>query len=103
MGTNFVEAQSVVGDLLSKQENIKKKIAETIAEACAERGQRGQANQTLVKDVNNILAGVSPDEKVIILEWALMYLVKLGTFSGKSSGKGRSSSDDDYGDLFSRW
>jgi hypothetical protein len=103
MGTNFVEAQSMVGDLLVKRENIMKKIAETIAEACAERGAREQYSEALVNDINNILVGMSADEKVKILEYSLLYLIKIGSFSGTGKKKSNSRDRDDYGDLFSKW
>ena len=90
--SDMISTQTEIDGLLQKRDQINNKLSALIADFVRTRINEGKTNN-VEKDVDNLLKGVSIEDRVLILTKALSMLAK------NSAGKSQKNSDD-YSDEF---
>jgi hypothetical protein len=100
MAKNFIEAKTEIDDLIFKKKELLTKIANSAASAIVDRVNGGKTN-SLTKDIDNLLEGLSDAEKYEVMKSACIAIAKHRGFNGKSSNN--SSTSDSRSPLFGRF
>ena len=106
MAMNFMEAGTEIESLVEKVESEKSKISNIIANAIVTRAKQGKINTSLGKDIDNLLRGLSTEEKYKIMLKVAYYLANSGEYGNTSTSstpkkKKKSYDDNDY-DFFGK-
>ena len=105
MGSNFMEAGTEIQSLISTIKTKRNDIAKLVAKAIVSRAKQGKVNNNIGKDIDNLLADLSTEEKYGIILNVVYYLAEIGNFSNTSGGeskKKKKSDDEDSYDFFGR-
>lgn len=81
MGSNFVSVTTEMGDLFDSRKKILNNMGVKVAEAVESRAREDKLSEGLLKDVDNLICDLSSDEKVIVLERAILSLARKGDFN----------------------
>lgn len=92
MANNFMEARTEIEGYITKMDDVKRKIAGLVVEACEGRASKGNINN-LEKDIKSLLDGLSESDKNDVLTMALTFITKR---SGNTSRRRNNDDDDDY-------
>jgi hypothetical protein len=90
MVMNFMTAKTKIEDMLSTRQQIFKETADLVTGSIIDRAQTKGINNidSNVRDIDTLLAGFSAEERVTILEMAIVKLAANGKFGyNNDSGK----------------
>lgn len=102
MGSNFVSVTTEMEELFDSRKKILSNMGIKVAEAVESRAREDKLSDGMVKDVDNLISTLSSEEKVIVLERAILSLARKGDFNRgiKSSSGSRKSNMNPRGNMF---
>lgn len=104
MAKKFMEAETIVSDLITTKDDILKKAANELAEVVVGKIKKNEITPSIKKDILNVIRDFSPEDKNEIL--VNMIIAISSSFAGSSNNYNNSSRntrrdrDDDYSDMF---
>ena len=96
---NFMTAKTEIGGLLETREQLLEKTAVFIADAIIDRASDKGVNNSTIRDVEDIITPFSPNERQVILQYALIKVASNGKFAHSSNGKKKNDDDNYYQNL----
>ena len=95
---NFMEARTEIEGYISKLDDVKRKIAGIVVEACETRAKSGKT-ANMNKDMDNLLSGLTEDDKNDILKEAIILMTKRLPKSSNRNNDDYDDEDDDIPDV----
>lgn len=95
---NFMTAGTEIDAMISKKEQCLQKIANSLAEACIERGKDGKVSSNMPGDIYKLIQDLPSDDQIKVL------CAALSSVSGSLNGGNRKpnrTNKDTHADYFS--